>query len=221
MIVIIALVVGLLFMSGIMPYLSLDYLATKKDVLKYMVNRHYTTTVCCYMIAYIAVIACGVPAVAPLTMLAGFLFGIVYGSVYSSIGATCGSLLSFFVVRYLTHNIVQKRYTSLVHEFHEKIEANGIAHYLLGLQFLTVVPFFVINTLAALADVPIITFFWTTVLGSCPIIVVYAYAGQKFSTISSVKDIFSSSVILLFAFLFCLTLAPYCIRKIRSTRGRI
>jgi uncharacterized membrane protein YdjX (TVP38/TMEM64 family) len=214
------LVVGalilLLHLVGITHYLSLDYLASRKDMLKWGVRFHYGRAVFYYILLYITVIACAVPAVAPLTMLAGFLFGVLPGSLYALVGSTVGATVSFFGVRYLLRNTIQKRYKVQLQEFNERLGQSGRSSYLLTLQFLSVVPFFVINTLAALAHVDLFTFVWTTVVGSLPIIVLYAFAGQQLSNISSVRDIFSFPVMMVLGLLIVCALFPIVIRRWRS-----
>lgn len=213
--IIIAIIV-MLHMAGITNYLSIQSLSTKKDMLKWVVRRHYVASVFYYLLLYVVVIACAVPAVAPLTMLAGFLFGVLPGALYSLIGSTVGATCSFFVVRYLLKNTVQKKYRAQLQEFNERLGTQGISNYLLTLQFLTVVPFFVINTLASLAHVPVLTFVWTTVVGSLPIVLLYSFAGRQLTHISSAKDIFSLPVVFLLGALVCLALVPIVVRRIRA-----
>lgn len=207
----------LLHFSGLLNYLSFDYLASKKDMLKFIVRRHYAASAFYFVLLYLVVIACAVPAVAPLTLLAGFLFGVLPGALFSLIGVTCGATLSFFLVRYVLKNTVQKKYKVQLHDFNERIRAHGVVNYLLMLQLLTVVPFFVINTLASLANVSLATFLWTTVVGCLPVILVFSFAGRQFAYIGSVRDIFSVPVLLLFASLIVLVLIPIIIRVLRSS----
>lgn len=213
---VVAALIGLIYFSGVTRYLSFSYFSTRKDMLKWVVQRHYGLSVLYYVLLYTAVIACAVPAVAPLTMLAGFLFGVFPGFVYSLVGSVAGATVSFLVVRYVLAQALHKKYKVRLREFTEKIEQQGVASYLLMMQFLTVVPFFVINTLAALANVRLITFIWTTLVGSMPIVFLYALAGRQLSHISSAKDIFSGPVVLFLGCLICLALLPLLIRFIRS-----
>ena len=199
--------------TGVTQYLSLDYLSSQKDTLKWYVEFHYTRSVVYYLLLYAFVIACAVPAVAPLTMFAGFLFGVVPGACYALIGSTAGATVSFFVVRYVLKNTIQRRYRPQIKEFNEKLGTQGRASYLLTLQFLSVIPFFVINTLAALAHVSLYTFVWTTIVGSIPIVFLYAFAGRQLIHITSIKDIFTIPVIAVFVLLVGCALLPIIVRS--------
>ena len=90
--------------------------------------------------------------------------------------------------------------------------------YLITLQLLTIVPYFVINTLAALAGVPFVTFMFTTAVGSFPVLVIYAFAGKQLYKIQSWKDILSKEMLLLLLLLAGFALLPLIIRKLRSSK---
>jgi len=50
--------------------------------------------------------------------------------------------------------------------------------YLLTLRLMPVFPFFLINILTGLINIPLRTFIWTTSLGIIPGSLVYAFAGS-------------------------------------------
>lgn len=213
---VLAAIITLVYFSGVARYLSFSYFSTRKDILKLVVQRYYALSVLYYILLYSAVLACAVPAVAPLTMLAGFLFGVFPGFIYSLVGSVVGATVSFLAVRYVLQQALHKKYKARLRDFTEKIDQQGVANYLLTMQFLTVVPFFVINTLAALANVRLQTFIWTTAIGSVPTLFLYALAGRQLSHISSAKDIFSGPIIVLLGSLICLALLPIVIRFVRN-----
>jgi uncharacterized membrane protein YdjX (TVP38/TMEM64 family) len=70
--------------------------------------------------------------------------------------------------------------------------------------------------LAALADVPLFTFMWTTAVGSLPFLLIYAFAGRQLGTITSMSELFKPHIILLLLLLALLALLPMVIRKIRN-----
>jgi uncharacterized membrane protein YdjX (TVP38/TMEM64 family) len=157
-------------------------------------------------------IALAIPGLPLLTMLGGFLFGFMYGALYAIISATVGSSLSFLVIRYLLSSLIRGKYAQRLETFNEKIASYGIASYLLTLQCIGLIPYFVINTLAALAHVPFITFVWTTFVGSLPIIGIYSFAGRKLYVIESIKEIFSPSMIGLLVLFSVMASIPLLLR---------
>jgi uncharacterized membrane protein YdjX (TVP38/TMEM64 family) len=149
-----------------------------------------------------------------MTILGGYLFGIVHGVLYAVFGASAGATIYFLLVRYVFAHTLRESFALQLSIFHEKMNRYG-ASYLISLQLLTIIPYFVINTLAALADVPLVTFIWTTVLGGLPLHVIYAVAGRELGSLTSIRDILKPSIIVLLLVMACMALLPMIIRYLR------
>ena len=106
-------------------------------------------------------------------------------------------------------------YGNRIVTFKKQMDVHGV-NYILMLHFVTVVPYFVINTLAALSDISLVTFVWATIVGSIPIISVYAFAGRQLSYIQSVGDIFSPPIILAFVLLIVLACMPIILKRLKN-----
>jgi len=213
--IIIAILVGIAWYLGLHEYLSLTSLQSNKAYLEEIVKTNYIKAVLIFMAVYAAVIALGMPGVPPLTMVGGFLFGFIPTVIYAVISATIGTTISFLIIRYVAGNLVRGKYAQKLERFNEKIASHGTASYLLTLQLMGLIPYFVINVLAALTNVPLITFIWTTFVGSLPILGVYAFAGKQLYTVESVKDIFSPSIIALLVVLVLISLMPLLLKFFR------
>lgn len=183
------------------------------------VHRHYLFSVLIYMAIYTALIALALPVVAPLTILGGYLFGALYGTLYGVISASTGALIYFLVIRYLFAHTVKERYSQQLAVFHDKMTRYG-ASYLISLQLLTIIPYFVINTLAALADVPLVTFAWTTVVGGIPLQAIYAFAGRELATLHSIRDILKPTILVILIVMAILAALPVVLRWIQERRHR-
>ncbi len=216
-IIIILVIIGLIVLLrffGIADYFSFAYLKKSSHHLKSLLNTYYWNSVVVFVGTYALLVAGGFPSVAPLSLLGGFLYGLLPGTLYSVIAGTLGSLITFIIIRYLFGSYLQYRYKDRLEKFNEQIHDHG-ANYLLLLHFLSVVPFFVINSLAALTPVSFWTFFWTSVIGCAPIAFIYCFAGLQLSSIKSVKDIFSPSIIIMLFLLVLLSLLPILIKRYR------
>jgi len=210
---IISLIVLLRFLS-ITDYFSFDYLKEYSHHFKLFIAECYWNSVVVYIGSYAFLIAAGFPSVAPLTLFGGFLYGIFPGAVYAVIAGTLGSLITFIIIRYVFGSFLQKRYQERLVKFNKQIHEHG-ANYLLMLHFLSVVPYFVINSLAALTTISLCAFLWTTIIGSTPLALIYSFAGLKLSTVESIRDIFSPSIIILLFLLIFLALLPIFIKRYR------
>lgn len=201
---------------GVGKYFTLAALKEESVYLKQLAEEYYLPAVLIYIGSYALIIALAIPAVAPLTVLGGFLFNALPGLLYALIGATLGSIIYFLFIRYVVSNLVRQRYRARLDKFNEQIKAYGYS-YLLTMQLLTVIPFFVINTLAGLADVPLFTFIWTTVLGSLPLLFIYALAGRQLGEIEAVRDILKPHMVALLIILALLALLPMVIKRLRQS----
>lgn len=205
---------------NVQDYLSVSYLQSQSASLAGMVSRHYHLSVVVYLGVYAFLIACALPVVAPLTMLGGYLFGVFYGVLYAVVGASAGAMVYFLMIRYIFAHTLRARYVHQLASFQEKMNRYG-ASYLISLQLLTIIPYFVINTLAALANIPLATFLWTTVLGGLPLHAIYATAGRELATLNSVRDILKPSIIVLLLVMALVAALPVIIRSIQHRRHRV
>jgi len=214
---IVALILSALLIryTNVHEYFSLAALKDDQHFLKQLLTQNYYAAVVVYMLIFVAVIALGIPGSAALTLLGGYLFGALEGGIYSLIGSVTGSTLCFLLFRYVLRSYVGTWYGERVEQFKEQLAQYG-ASYLLMLHFAIVVPYFVINTLAAVADISFFTFLWTTIAGGIPIVSVYAFAGRQLGTIQSAGDIFSPPVILAFALLIVMACMPIITRKVKK-----
>lgn len=212
LIVVLSAIIVIAWYMDLYSYITLDSLHENRIFLEQGVATNYPKAVFIYLLIYVGIIALAIPGVPLLTMLGGFLFGFIPGALYASIGATIGTSISFIVIRYLLSNLIRGKYAQRLERFNEKVRAHGVASYLLTMQIMGLIPYFVINALAALADVPFSTFLWTTFFGSLPILFIYSFAGRQLYLIESVHDIFSPTIIGLLVFLVVLGMIPLFLR---------
>src|SRR5579885_1520782 len=203
---IIALIIVAWF-AGVRDYLSLEKLKEDSVILQAMVADHYVKSAFLYILLYIAITMLFMPFVSLVTLGGGFLFGTFWGSVYTNIGATIGSTVAFLLVRYFFGTYVQDRYAVQLTRFNRHMQ-EGQVSYLLAIHFISIIPFPIINLLAALTRVPLWTFIWTTSVGIFPGSLVYAFAGQQLTTIHSIRDVFSLNIMIAFVLLTLLAVFP-------------
>jgi uncharacterized membrane protein YdjX (TVP38/TMEM64 family) len=207
-------VIILIHSLGLGKYLSLEALKENREYLKSHVEENYFKAVIIYILLYATIISTAIPAVPPLTLIGGALFDVIPGGIYATIGAVLGTSISFLLIRYVLGTVIRGKYAEKLTIFNEKIKSHGVASYLLTMQLMGLLPYFIINTLAALAHVSFMTFLWTTCLGSLPIIFIYAFAGRQISFINSIGDIFSPSIILIILLFLLISFVPFLVRFI-------
>jgi uncharacterized membrane protein YdjX (TVP38/TMEM64 family) len=203
-----------LHFSGAADWLTLENIQTNRDRLYDYVQFHYLTSAAVFVASYIIVAGFALPGAAVMTLMGGFLFGMPYGWLFSVTGATGGAVVAFLLSRYLLGSLIQRKYPQKLARFNGEMKKNG-SMYLLTLRFIPLFPFFLINVFAGLTSVSFMTFLWTTLAGIAPGGLVFAYAGRRLGSLSSVSDIFSGEMLLAFCLLGALALAPVAYRKLR------
>ncbi len=214
-----------LFLAGVIcmawyfslpKYFSLERMRDNRAWLMDIVDQNYAASIGIYIISFAFIIAIGMPVVGPLTLLGGFLFGTCFGLLYAFVGAITGVTTLFLIVRYIISNTIRRRYAAQLAQFNARVNSYGYS-YLLTMHLMSVVPYFVIATVAGLTDVSIVTFVWTAAVGSLPLLAIYAFAGQQLGSIGSMKDILSPQIMLALVLLGLLALLPILIRRVRET----
>ena len=115
----------------------------------------------------------GMP-VSPLVFASAVVFGTLRGWAYSMIGSLAGASLTFFLARRLGHEMVAHW---LGEERLRRVEGLVARHAfwtVFRLRFVPL-PFVLLNTAAALAGVRFSTFFFASLLGLAPSLLVFSY----------------------------------------------
>ncbi len=199
--------------------LTFENLKTHREDLFALVQSRYLQSVVAYIAAYIVIVALSVPGAVIMTLAGGFLFGTIPAAFYIDLGATTGATLAFLIARYVMGNRLQEKYQKQLSSFNGEMKKNG-ARYLLTLRLIPVFPFFLINFLSGLTNVPVKTFVWTTALGIIPATVIFAYAGRQIGTINAVSEILSARVIIALTVLAALALFPAAYNRIKAYKNR-
>jgi uncharacterized membrane protein YdjX (TVP38/TMEM64 family) len=214
-IITLGLIALLIRYCGLDAYLSFEHIKQNRERLLHCVDQYPVWSVYVYILVCAAIIGVGIPIIGILTLVGGYMFGVLYGTLYATIGATLGVVVMFLAVRYIIMGSIKARYGRQLAQFNTRLQTYGYT-YLLTLHWMTIIPYSVVAILAALADVPLLAVIWTTIVGSIPMIFIYALAGRQLGTVENIGDIFSFQVIMAFILLALLALIPMCIRRVRE-----
>lgn len=214
---VVAVLMVLVYYAGLAHFFSLENIKVNASYYKTKVAEHYFGSVISFISLCTLLVAFTLPITIPMGVVAGFLFGLWPGFLYSMVPVLVGSAISFLIIRYALSHAMRHHYGKQLDAFNERIKSYGYT-YLISLQLLSIIPYFVINTLAALAGVSFLTFMWTTAVGASPVVLVYAFAGRQLYKINSWRDVLSKEMLLLLILLAGLALLPMIIRKIRKNQ---
>jgi uncharacterized membrane protein YdjX (TVP38/TMEM64 family) len=201
--------------SPIKNYFTLNYVQQQNDYYHTFLTDRYYTAVFLYMAVFICTVALSMPSSIILTLLGGSLFGVFAGVFYATLSVVIGVTLACIIYRTFFFKSFAQMYAERIVTFKKALQEYGVS-YLLMLHFSAVFPYFVINSIALFAEVPLRTIMWVTVVGFLPQAFVYAFAGKKLSSIRAVGDIFSPAVIIAFMLLILLACVPILIKKYKT-----
>ncbi len=206
-----------LYYGGLKDYVSLQALKENSHHFKQMVTQNYWFSALIYIALYTLAMAASLPVVAPFTLLGGFLFDMM-GAFFALFSAVCGSMIYVMIFRYFLYDSMHEQFKDQLAQFKNNITQYGKS-YVLILHLLTVVPFFMINTLGALADFSLWDVCWTTIVGNVPLFLLLAYEGRQLSHIESVSDIFTPQFMIAIGLLVLLACMPIIVKRIRAWRN--
>jgi len=213
------------FALGGQRYLNLETLRAHSEALDDLVAAHGALAVLVFIAAYAVIVAFSVPGGLVMTVTGGFLFGTLGGAACSVVGATLGSIAVFLAARTALAGVLRNRAGAALGRMRAGFQENALS-YLLVLRLIPLFPFWLVNLVPALLDVPLRLYIVGTVLGIIPASLVYAAAGNGLAAIFaaggrvSIEDaILEPAVLLPILGLIALSLLPVIYKKVKGRHG--
>lgn len=207
------LFIGVMYVTNIKQYLSLEQVKMQSGLLKRIVEQNYLMALFVYIAVYAGIVALSLPVTGPLCIAAGFMFGFFPGMLYSLFAGMLGALLAFFFFRRMVKQLTYfATMIPIMEKLKKKLDRHG-SIYLLVLHLSIVAPFIVINMLAAVLEISYKTFILITVIGMIPAVAIFSFAGTQLTIIRSINDLFSWHIILALVLLVLLLVLPIIFKK--------
>ncbi|MDO8261741.1 MAG: TVP38/TMEM64 family protein [Gallionella sp.] len=192
--------IALFFGMGLDQYLTLSALKESQGKFAAMLAQSPWQVTLIIFVLYVIVVALSLPGATIMSLAIGALFGLWQGTLLVSFASSIGATLAFLTSRYLLRDYVQRHFGDKLKGINEGMAKDG-ALYLFMLRLVPLFPFFLINLLMGLTQIPTRTFYWVSQLGMLAGTMVYVNAGTQLAHIESLSDIMSAQVLLSFALL--------------------
>jgi uncharacterized membrane protein YdjX (TVP38/TMEM64 family) len=226
--VVILVGLALAYAMGWHSYFSLMFLADSRDALKAFVADNHALALASFAAIYALAVAFSIPAASVLTVFAGFLFGWLVAGTVVAFAATAGAAAVFLAARSAFGDVLRRKAGGAAAKLADGFEADAFG-YLLVLRLAPVVPFFILNIVPALFNVPLRTYVCATFLGILPGTFAYAYLGSGIDSVlvaakvsghaPSVADLVTPQITLAFLALALVAAVPIAVKKWQA-RGR-
>jgi uncharacterized membrane protein YdjX (TVP38/TMEM64 family) len=159
-----------------------------------------------------------------ISVASGVLFGTWLGAACSLVGATLGAIVLFLVVRSALADFVARRAHRVMARVGPALERDGFL-YLLALRLTTVVPFWLVTIVSALAGLRLLPFAGATLLGIIPATVIFASVGAGMDALIAggarpdASVLLSPPILLPLLGLALLSMLPIAWRTLRPATG--
>ena len=187
------------------------------------INSNFLLAIFFYSFLYIVCVAFSIPVASYLTLIGGAIFNWLALPVVvfsATVGATIIFILSKSILaNYFSKKII-KQYKGL-----EKGFSKNHFYYLLFLRLIPFAPFFIVNILAGIVNMRIISYVFATFIGIIPGTTIYIFTGITFSELfqnSQIPefDITSSKYFLIILLLSILSFSPIIFDKLLKKKIR-
>jgi uncharacterized membrane protein YdjX (TVP38/TMEM64 family) len=168
---------GLFFVFDLGHYLSWDALAEYQDWLQGRIAQYGLLANLIFIAIYAVSTAFSVPGGSFLTIVGGFLFGTVAAAVSVVFGATIGAVCLFLAARYAFYDVLHAKAGPALLKMEQGFKKNALS-YLLFLRLVPLFPFWLVNLVPALLDVPLKIYVIATFIGIIPGTYIYAGLGN-------------------------------------------
>jgi uncharacterized membrane protein YdjX (TVP38/TMEM64 family) len=219
LLVLLFLVIVLLYQFVLKDRLTLEQFNLYRVEIRGYVDNHYIFSVSLYLLLYIVIAGLSLPGLPVLTVMGGFAFGAVAGALYTCSAATTGAVIAFLLSRYLVGEWVQERFKNKLDRINTRLDEEGV-YYLLALRLMPPVPFTWLNLACGLTSLRLSGYIWATALGIFPATFLVSNVGAQLGTVASVKDFFSTSVLLAIGLLSILALLPVLGKRFLQRHGQ-
>jgi uncharacterized membrane protein YdjX (TVP38/TMEM64 family) len=185
---------GLFFAFDLGHYLSWEALAEYQDWLQGQIAELGLLANLIFIAIYAVAIAFSVPVGTFLTIVGGFLFGTVAGGISVVFGATIGAVCLFLAARYAFYDALHAKAGPALLKMERGFKENAFS-YLLFLRLVPLFPFWLVNLVAALLDVPLKIYVIATFIGIIPATFIIASVGNGLGEILAAGETPDASVI--------------------------
>jgi uncharacterized membrane protein YdjX (TVP38/TMEM64 family) len=172
-----------------------------------------------YIVAYVLNTVSIFPPVAPLSLAAGLAFGAMWGAVFLMAGAIIGTTTTFMISRFFGRSLVEKMFKGRFKNLDDRLQKNGFMTVLF-FRIIPLVPYEVLNYATGLSKIKFKDYFFATLLGLIPGVVISAFFGGSLGEIRRFKDIFAPKFLLAVGLMILILAVPAIYHLIKKRKSK-
>jgi uncharacterized membrane protein YdjX (TVP38/TMEM64 family) len=170
-----------------------------------------------YIMAYVLNTISVFPPIAPLSLTAGLAFGSLLGAIYLMLGAMIGTTATFMISRFFGRSLVEKLLRNRFRNLDEKLSQHAFLTVLF-FRVVPLVPYEVLNYIGGLSKMRFRHYFFATLLGLIPGVVIAAFFGGSLGQIRNFQDIFTPRFLTAFGLMIVILVVPTIYQLMKRKR---
>jgi uncharacterized membrane protein YdjX (TVP38/TMEM64 family) len=167
--------------------LSFETIGLHYEALRSFIGAHIVTAVLLYVMIYVAVVALSLPGGLVMTVSGGLLFGWQLAFLATVVAATIGATIIFLIARTSVGRPLVAKMGPWVERLSQGFRENALS-YMLFLRLVPLFPFFIVNLVPALLNVPLKTFVVGTFFGIMPATLAFSVAGSGLGSVIEAQN---------------------------------
>ncbi|GAA5802277.1 snare associated Golgi protein-domain-containing protein [Helicostylum pulchrum] len=173
----------------------------------------YGSVTIVFAVLYLWQQAFSIPGSVLLNLLAGYLYGITMGTIWTSLLTAAGATLAYGLAILVGEPLIRvpwfaRKAEPLNRQLEQERQSGGLFWWLLFARLFPFSPYWFINLVSPLLDIPVSPFFWSTFFGSMPYNFICSQAGDVLGDLTSTSDIVSVSLIIKLLIVSFISLVP-------------
>ena len=170
------------FSQGWHYYFTVETLVENRERLSGYVNDHYLLALVGYGLLYALGVAVSFPGASFLTIVGGLIFGWFVGGLLTVFAATAGACVVFLAARSALGTSLRARAGGFAERFSDGFRNNAFS-YMLFLRLVPLFPFWLVNIVPALFQMPLGSYCLATLIGILPGTIAYALVGSGLDSV--------------------------------------
>lgn len=219
---IIKIIIGLLTVGGIWWLVKCQCVNLKSLTpasIRDYIRSFGKFAVTAYIITYILNTVSVFPPIAPLSLTAGLAFGAVRGAIYLMIAALIGTGITFMLSRFFGRRLVEKILKGKFRELDKRLSDYGFMT-ILFFRVIPIVPYEILNYASGLSKIKFKDYFFATLLGFIPGVIIASFFGESLGEIKGFKDLFSLKFLVALGFMVLIIAIPAVYQLIKNRRSK-
>lgn len=166
-------------LSGAFDAVTVEGFLERREALAAMVAAHPVRALAGFVLLYTTMVAFSLPGALFLTLGGGFLFGPLLGGTAAAFSATLGATVLYAIARSSLGGFLKAKVAGRI----PPLEAGDCFFALLFLRLVPIAPFWLVNIVPAVIDMPLKVFVTATAIGILPATFAFATLGAGLESV--------------------------------------